>query len=125
MAQYRIYLSDEETLFINDAAKRLRMRPQDVIRMHISQLKEDQKMRSIDTKVTALGGRVEGLFTLLEAFASEIGYTSGATRAATKSSDVITREGGRLEEQLKRLALAIKNGVQGSTWPQKGASDEL
>ena len=101
MPSYSIYVRSEENNSLKRDAKSQGLTPVELIKKRLEQPPKDKGFIAVQAKLDAL-------FLLLEMLATEIGYTSGATRAASASISKAVNEGVALEASLKRAAQTLR-----------------
>jgi hypothetical protein len=100
MPQHTIYVTQEQEREIQKTARRLQVKPTQVIRLQLEAAKVTSQLRSLHRKLDAL-------FLILETVLPELGFAAGATRSASAPVTSAVKEGemvrSAFELALRRL----------------------
>ena len=119
MGKHRVYIREHLETVYEKEANRLGITTAEVIRLRLEAISTTLETKHLRDEITQCQKTILVVFQLLENLGGEVGFLSGATRASTKNSDNLTREGTLLETHFKRLATALKRGLSDPSKPKK------
>ncbi len=101
MASFTVYLPGKESEELKRSASKRGISPGRLLRLRLKAVvRTEQHMR--------LESRLEAIFQLLELILPEVGYSSGANRAASASMSSAVQRGNEIENTLKKTGSQIR-----------------
>lgn len=105
MTTYSVYVRGEADDALRKEARNLGITPIELIKKRLDLATQSTSNHAIETKIDAL-------FFLLEMVATEVGYTSGATRAASASAPAAVSRGNEFESNLKKAIAQVRSRLE-------------
>jgi hypothetical protein len=101
MGKFTLYLKENDEEQLLKLARHSGQTPTEFLRkMAIAWLSENKQNQIIE--------KLDAIFDLLSLTAEENSFTGGATRAAVKNNENVTREGLLFESNMRRTILSIR-----------------
>lgn len=101
MASFTVYLPGKDSEELKRSASKRGISPGRLLRLRLKAVvRTEQHMR--------LESRLEAVFQLLELILPEVGYSSGANRAASASMSSAVQRGNEIENTLKKTGAQIR-----------------
>lgn len=116
MPRYRIYVREQLDQHLQNEAQRLRVRPQDILRMRLESGGAPAASSEILAELQQLRARVFVLIKLLENLAPDIAYVGAVSRLSTKQNETYFQAAQAAERQITSLISAIKNNLSESDY---------
>lgn len=105
MASFTVYLPGKESDELKRSASKRGISPGRLLRLRLKAVvKTEQHMR--------LEARLEAILQLLELMLPEIGYSSGASRAASANMSSAVQRGNEIENSFKKTGAQIRAQVE-------------
>jgi len=101
MGSFTVYLPRKESEELKRTASKRGISPGRVLRLRLKAIVRTEQHMRLET-------RLEAILQLLEIIIPEIGYSSGANRAASASLSSAVQRGNEIENSLKKTAAQIR-----------------
>jgi hypothetical protein len=105
MPQHTIYVTEEQERELQKTARRLKVKPTQVIRLQLEAAKVTSQLLSLHRKLDAL-------FLILEVALPELGFAAGATRSASAKLEAAVKEGDILRSTFELALRRLKAEFQ-------------
>jgi hypothetical protein len=105
MTSFTVYLPGKESEELKRSASKKGISPGRLLRMRLKAVVRTEQHMRLET-------RLEAILRLLELILPEIGYTSGANRAASASISSAVQRGQEIENFLKKTASEVRTQLE-------------